>query len=281
MTPDRLHALLQRFSVRAGMFHSGPLCGIHDFDDPQGRGQLHLVRQGPVEVRHAGGAPQRIDRPSLIFYPRALPHRFVTDPERGADMACANIQFGAGAADPLARALPSVLVMPLDDVDGAESILELLFAEAFARRCGRQHVVDRLFEVVLILIMRTLMDRGHVDRGVFAGFGHPQLARALVAMHEAPADAWTLERMAARAGMSRSHFATTFAQVVGVPASEYLAGYRIALAQDMLRRGRPIKWVAVEVGYGSAAALSRAFSARCGCSPRAWKASQEAASAAG
>lgn len=53
---------------------------------------------------------------------------------------------------------------------------------------------------------------------------------------------------------------------------EYLARWRVGLAQDHLRRGRALKWIAGEVGYGSEAALSRAFKAQCGHSPRAWKA---------
>lgn len=280
MYVDRLQALLHRFSVRTRLFHSGPLCGIHDFDDALGRGQLHLVRRGPVEARHGSGAPLRIEQPSLIFYPRGLPHRFITDPERGADMACAHVDFGGGH-HPLAQALPPVLAMPLAEVAGAEAVLELLFDEAFAQRCGRQDLLDRLFEVALILILRSLMDQGRVGHGLLAGLAHPQLARALNAIHEAPAQAWTLERMAEHAGMSRSRFAAAFAQTLGLTAGDYLADYRIALAQDLLRRGRALKLIADEVGYGSTAALSRAFSARCGRSPREWKAAQRDAAAAG
>ena len=57
---------------------------------------------------------------------------------------------------------------------------------------------------------------------------------------------------------------------MGTPPSTYLAGYRITLAQDALRRGDKLDRVAQQVGYGSAAALSRAFSSVCGVSPRQW-----------
>lgn len=90
----------------------------------------------------------------------------------------------------------------------------------------------------------------------------------LVAMHDAPAEPWPLTRMAEAAHMSRSHFAAVFAQTVGQTPADYLTRYRIALAQDLIRRGRPLSVVAGEVGYGSAAAFSRAFSAVCGESPR-------------
>lgn len=271
---DRLQTLLQRFSVSAEMFHSGPLCGVNDFPAADGLGQLHLVRAGQLEARHGAGQSDLIHTPSLVLYPRPRAHRFITDPERGADMACANVRIGEHPDNPVARALPPVLVMPLSDLPAAAGLLDLLFEEAFAQRCGRQHVVDRLFEVVLVLILRRLLDRGRLDAGPLAGLADPRLAKALVAIHDAPQTPWTLPRLAERAGMSRSRFAEAFTDTVGQSPAAYLASYRIAVAQDLLRRDRPLARVAEDVGYGSPAALSRAFSAHCGVSPRAWRKQQ-------
>ncbi len=280
MAVDRLQGLLQRFSVSAQMFHSGPLCGINDIAE-NGQGQLHLVRRGPLEVRHAGES-HVITEPSLLFYPRPLAHRFFSDPVTGADMACANLAFGGvasarvGGGNPISRALPAFTCLPLKELRGAEAVLELLFDEAFAQRCGRLAVVDRLFDVVLVLLLRHLLDSGHIQDGPLAGLGHPQLAKALVAMHDHPAKPWTLESLASEAGMSRSRFAELFAQIVGQPPAAYLSGYRIQLARDALLRGDRLERIAQNVGYGSAAALSRAFSADTGLSPRAWLQQQPA-----
>lgn len=271
MPVDRLQSLLQPLSLRARLFHSGPLCGLNTFDGDGPTGQLHLVRRGPLEAWHGDASqPERIDVPSLLLYPRPLAHRFRTDDAVGADMACAHVEFTGNARATLARALPAVVVLPLEAVPQAHGVLDLLFEEAFAQRCGRQAVVDRLFEVVLVLVVRALLERGQAEQGVLAGLAHPRLRHALVGMHDAPADAWSLPRLCEAAGMSRSHFAATFARVVGMPASEYLARHRMGLAQQALLRGRPLNLVADDVGYGSPAALSRAFSAACGMSPRAW-----------
>ena len=218
---DRLQGLLQRFSVSARMFHSGPLCGINDFDD-NGLGQLHLVRRGPLTVRHAG-EEHAVHEPSLLFYPRPLAHRFIADAQHGADMACANLDFGGGAANPITRALPAFVQLPLSALPAALPVLDLLFDEAFAQRCGRQIVVDRLFDAVVVLLLRHLLDSGHITEGPLAGLGHPQLAKAIVAMHDEPATPWTLETLAARAGMSRSRFAEVFSQIVGETPAAYLA----------------------------------------------------------
>jgi AraC-like DNA-binding protein len=278
MVTDRLQGLLQRFSVSARMFHSGPLCGLHDFGSGDGSGHLHLIRRGPVRAQHAAGNVMRIEQPSLVLYPTGLAHRFMTDPDLGADLACANVSFGSGRS-PLAQALPAMVIVPLAQLSSATAVLDLLFGEAFAQRCGRQIIVDRLFEAVLVLVLRHLIDSGRLAVGPLAGLSHPRLVHAMTAMHDAPREPWTLASLAARAGMSRSRFAASFAQTVGLPAASYLASYRIGMAKDLLQQGRPLERIAEDVGYGSSAALSRAFSAQCGASPRTWKQAQQQAGA--
>ena len=275
---DRLAVLLERFSVHAQVFHTGALCGINVLDGKGGAGQLHLVRRGPIDVHHGdGGAPLRVEVPSLLLYPRPTARRFVTNPERGADMVCANLRFEGGAQNPIGAALPAFLCLPLDSLQGASEVLSLLFEEAFTQRCGRTALVNRLFEVVMIQVLRQLMESGDVKGGMLAGLGHPRLRNAIVAMHEAPAKDWSLEDLARVAGMSRTVFASTFRESLGITPGQYLQGWRVGLAQQALRHGRPLKVVASDVGYGSEAALSRAFKAHSGVSPREWKRQQVAA----
>jgi len=267
---DRLAALMAHFPVTAQVFNAGALCGINTLESDGVHGQLHLVRSGTVEVRY-GKASLHVDRPSLLLFPRPLTHRFVTDPGYGADMVCANLAFEGGTGNPIVSALPDVVCLPLDGVWGAEPVLTLLFEEAFEQRCGRVALVDRLFEVVMIQVLRQLMETGEIRGGMLSGLSHPRLRNALVAMHEAPASEWTLEQLASAAGMSRSVFATSFRETLGTTPGQYLQGWRIGLAQQALRRGRSLKVVASEVGYGSEAALSRAFKAQTGRSPREWR----------
>lgn len=257
--------------MSAEVFNAGALCGINTVASDGEHGVLHLVRGGAVDVEYASSS-LRIEQPSLLLFPRRLAHRFTTDAQRGADMVCARLSFEGGAANPIASALPSVICLPLEGIVGAEPVLKLLFEEAFEQRCGRIALVERLFEVVMIQILRQLMQSGDVGGGMLSGLSHPRLRHALVAMHEAPAKAWTLEELAGVAGMSRSAFALTFRETVGVTSGQYLQGWRVRLAQKALRRGRPLKMIAPEVGYGSEAALSRAFKAHSGQSPRQWKA---------
>lgn len=272
MAFDRLDTLLQRFSVNARMFNAGALCGITDFVPEPGQGQLHLVRRGRVDICHAGAQEGiAVNGPSLLFYPRPTAHRLVTNATTGADLVCAHVRFNDGAGNPLTDALPAFVAMPLAELEGTSAVLEVLFAEAFGQQCGRRSVVNRLFEVVLIQILRQLLRTGSADVGLLAGLGHPQLARSLVAIHGRPAQAWSLESLADEAGLSRSAFAHLFRKTLGLTPGEYLLQWRMGIAQDWLRKGRSLKWIVAEVGYGSEAALSRAFKACCGVSPREWK----------
>ncbi len=267
---DRLAALMTHFPMRAQVFNTGPLCGINTLQSDGVHGQLHLIRRGAVEVRY-GRETLHVTQPSLLLFPRPLTHRFITAPDCEVDMVCANLAFEGGRANPIASALADLVCLPLDGVWGAEPVLSLLFEEAFEQRCGRMALVERLVEVVMIQILRQLMESDEVRGGLLSGLAHPRLRNALVAMHEAPAQDWTLDNLAGVAGMSRSAFATSFRETLGQTPGQYLQGWRVRLAQKALQRGRPLKVIATEVGYGSEAALSRAFKAQAGQSPREWK----------
>ena len=85
--------------------------------------------------------------------------------------------------------------------------------------------------------------------------------------------------LAGCAGMSRTAFAVTFRDVVGQTPADYLSDWRVALAQTRLRAGQPVKAMAEELGYAHPSALSRAFGARVGMSPRQWLAQVSAGDA--
>lgn len=112
------------------------------------------------------------------------------------------------------------------------------------------------------------MASGTVETGVLAGLADPRLAKALTALHEAPRRAWSLEDLADAAGMSRTRFAAHFRAVVGKTPMDYLTGWRMTLARQLLAKGKPVKSVAAQVGYDSAAAFSRVFARVTGRPPR-------------
>lgn len=80
---DRLEALLKHFAMNA-------LCGVNELPAVADAGQLHLVQAGRIEVSNEGEPALLITDPSRLLYPRPMKRRFVTDAERGADLARAN-----------------------------------------------------------------------------------------------------------------------------------------------------------------------------------------------
>ena len=268
---DRLSALLQRFELRARVFHSGALCGVADFDGGAGVGHLHLVRRGPLGVTDPHGQHSRVTEPSVLFFPRAGAHRLDAGQPEGADLVCASIDFGVGDENPLLRGLPALLGVPLATLPGLDLAQQLLFSEATASRCGHSAVVDRLAEVLVIQLLRHAVAHQLVDSGVMAGLADPRLAKALSALHAEPARAWNLETLAALAGMSRARFAAHFTRTVGTSPGDYLTGWRLGLARTLLRKGMAIKQVAADVGYASPGAFGRVFQQRLGTTPTRWQ----------
>jgi AraC-like DNA-binding protein len=267
---DALSPFFAHFALSARVFYSGRLCGVSGDHATETAGHLHVLRRGILNVERPEGRAITVSEPSVLFYPRPCRHRFLTDEASGAEIVCASIEFGAGMLNPLVRALPDVLIVLLESVRELAPTVELLFTEAFGEHPGRQTAVDRLTEYFLVLLLRAAIKARLIEAGLLMGLADPRLANAIAAMHERPEHPWSLETLAERAGMSRARFAVHFRQVVGVTPFDYLADWRIGIAQTLLKRGRPLKIVAPSVGYASPAALTRAFRQRVGASPREW-----------
>lgn len=267
---DRLTTLLSHFSLHAGVFYTGNICGIHDFEQDSLRGHIHLIRRGPVQVIGVRQEIFDITEPTLLFLPRPDTHRLVADDRTGADVVCATVQFGGGGRNPITDSLPSVVMVELASLPGVEALLGLMFDEAFSEYNGRQAVLDRLCEVLIIRLLRHCIEQGLTQGGTLAGLADARLAKAITAIHDDPSKERDLSSMAALAGMSRARFAVRFRTVTGETPADYLASWRVMTAQGLLKKGRQLKHVADDVGYGSASALTRAFVRKLGCSPTEW-----------
>ncbi|WP_227815199.1 AraC family transcriptional regulator [Nitrogeniibacter aestuarii] len=265
---DRLAALLRHYPVEARLIHAGRFCREQAYTEATG--YLHVLRAGSIHVRSDVHESWTVSEPTLIFYPAQARHVFVSTDDCHTDLFCATVGLGQGELNPLVRALPRVITRPLLAVPSISATLDLLIDEATGAHCGWQAAADRLFEIVLIQLLRHLMDEGQMHTGLLAGLSDPRLAKAITAVHESPASPWGLETMASAAGMSRARFAAHFHAVVGEPPGQFLSRWRTGVACTLLRRGKPVSVVANEVGYGSATALGRAFRAHLACTPREW-----------
>lgn len=267
---DRLSPLFARSMPSTRVFYSGNLCQISTFEPKAHVGHVHLMRSGTMSVINQHGLTNRVEEPSLLFFPQSSTHQLVPDGTEGVDLVCASVDLGDEVRGSLISAMPEVLVIPLNHSSSLSPALNLLFQEAFDEKCGRQAALDLLMGYLLILLLRRLLDSSSVTTGILAALGDPRLSKAVTSMHNRPDHAWTLESLAETAGMSRARFANHFRKVSGLTALDYLTAWRITVAKGLLKRGKPLKSIAPMVGYASAVALTRAFTHRVGTPPLAW-----------
>ncbi|MBK6916553.1 MAG: AraC family transcriptional regulator [Deltaproteobacteria bacterium] len=184
--------------------------------------------------------------------------------------ADARIQGGYFEFDSPDAALLVSLMPALVHVRGVErlaTLVRLVGDESQARRSGRELVLRRLVEVLLIETLRASADDDS-HPGLLRGLGDPRLAPAIRQMHAQLAKPWTVAQLAKLAALSRSTFFDRFTRAVGVPPMEYLLAWRMAVARDLLRRQDVrIAEVAERVGYGSASTFSTAFTRHVGQPP--------------
>jgi AraC-like DNA-binding protein len=268
---DRLSLILERLSITAGVFFTGEMCGISTFSgDGEREGHIHLLKAGRVDLITDAHDVVSIDQPALIFYPRPKVHKLRAVESDNAELVCASIQYGADTSNPLTNALPEMVVLNFEDDDYVASAAQGLFQEAFLEREGKQLLVDKLAEIILIHLLRNQLESDVNKTGMLAGMAHKQLSQVLLRIHQAPYEHWTLESMSELAFMSRSKFAEEFKRVIGQSPGEYLIDWRISIAQSEMKKGKPIAVVANEVGYENTSGLSKAFKKKVGMSPTEW-----------
>jgi AraC-like DNA-binding protein len=267
---DTLSPVIEQLALTANTFFSGTLCADTTFNDESGPGHLHLLRHGHLTL-HVDGLPSvSIKQPSVILFAPPVCHRLEPAEPPDAELVCAEVTLESGNSRLLPFGIPNPLIVPLADARGLKATLDLLFDEALENRPGARAAINRLMELLFVLLLRHCCNTGDLQHGLLAGLAHPQLAKVLLAMHDTPGQPWNLENLAATAGMSRARFASQFKQHIGVPPGEYLTTLRIVAAQTELKLGRPLKVIADNVGYADATALARAFKQHTGKSPRAW-----------
>ena len=158
--------------------------------------------------------------------------------------------------------------------------LERMRQEVREQRPGGFLVTQHLAYMMLVQALRLHLEEGLIGCvGWLSALRDKQMSAAIQSMHDDPAHRWTLQKLAERAGMSRSIFVLKFKQTVGSSPMEYLTRWRMLLAGDRLTNsGDPISIIAPSLGYESESAFSKAFKRVMGCSPRQYSRGRNPAS---
>ncbi len=196
--------------------------------------------------------------------------------ENQVRILCGYIQCEAMRFGPFRNLLPKFIHLRTLEGDGADwlaAMIEQIVAEVDVPKRGGTSVLERLTEVTFIEILRRAFLRDETAAtGWLAAIREPALARCLALLHDDPKRDWTIEILAKAAGLSRSALAKHFATVLDVSPMRYLRDWRLYLASVELKLvHKPLIDVALEAGYASEAAFSRAFARHFGTPPAEWR----------
>jgi AraC-like DNA-binding protein len=265
---------------------------------------FHALTEGRCRVRlRSGGETLQVQAGDLLLLPHDDAHYLGSDLQLasvtsdtlvrpGPPGGLMSIDHGGGGEEtrficgflacdpqlcrPLLDALPRMLRVPLGDGAGAQWLLDLLRHGAqsnAAPKPGARSVMAKLAELLFVEAMRRyIADLPEGETGWLAGLRDRHVSRALALLHERPLHDWTVDELAAQAGLSRSALAQRFSELIGAPPMQYLKRWRLRRAAAALKSSRrPLAALADEYGYESEAAFNRAFKREFGMPPAAWR----------
>ena len=183
---------------------------------------------------------------------------------RETDIMYGIVRIDHAASGLLLSLLPDVLKIDTwsqDTSDWLHGTLQFISREARQLRPGGETVITRLADVVVIEAIRNWINTApDADKGWLRAARDKQIGRAILAIHRAPAEDWTVEKLAEVAGMSRSAFSARFTEQIGLSAMRYLTVWRMQLARTRLKETtHPLAVIAAGLGYHSEPAFCRAF----------------------
>ena len=295
---DVLSHLLTLVRLRGELVYSAELTGGWNGAFPAGASHLLFVEAGTVWLTPAGDRPVRLDTGDLVLLPHGRGHRISDRPDSDTSAIdlLADAHFnrqtlsvrhgGAGAAvtligglfrfeglplPPVIQALPTVIHIPGDGgqiPEWLQLMARFLMIEAREPRPGSALMISRTIDLLVIRALRSWADLRPSEAGWLAGLADARIGRALNAIHSDPGRDWSLGSLSDLAGMSRTTFADRFSAALGDAPMRYLARWRMAIAEQLLRAGGVgVGEAGRRVGYASEAGFSRAFKAHFGRAP--------------
>lgn len=281
-TADRLASLLGvDTGTRVVAFHLVELghCEV----EPKGEGRVHL-KAGEMVICF-GGTAHRIFQgkarqtqaiESLLAGDKNTQRPITASHGSATSLLCGVFLLHDIALNPLFNALPRVMRVALSrsgTLHNLSGVARLMAEEIDRKSLGGGYIVERLLEVLCAEAVRAHLESvPNHEANWFRGIKDPVIGRAIIAIHARPGEDWSVQRLARHVAMSPSRFAARFSEALGVSTMAYVAKWRMNVACRKLALARKgIDQIAVEVGYESLAAFSRAFKKHVGLPPAVWR----------
>ncbi|MHB2211588.1 AraC family transcriptional regulator [Methylobacterium sp. CM6257] len=234
-------------------------------------GDILLLPRGDAHTIHSVGPHPQTRQPIAVRHEHALRFKTTVGAEPDVELICGRLHFEAAPQNLIVTALPDLLVLSVGAQPLATRFQPLLVGireELNDIRAGAVAVAENLASALFMMMLRAHLEASAPAEGLLRLLGQPVTARAVLAMVRDPVHAWTLDELAAVSAASRASLVRAFRKAAGVAPLEFLTDLRLGLAHHRLRAGTvSLDNLAVEVGYQSAAALSRAFLRKYGIRP--------------
>jgi len=246
-------------------------------------GNFYILLNGEACLEVGSGCqPIWLSAGDLVVLPRGNQHAMRDSPRsKGGNgektlLLFGGFQFEDRSANPLLSILPDVIHLQ-GRRRGVDAwvlwVLDFLKRESAAGLPGAEVVITRLADFLFIEALRAYFELPNSDKsGLSVALRDPRIGSALAFLNRHPESDWSLATLSRQAGMSRTSFATRFAELVGEPPMRYLMRCRVNKAAKLLRDGRAsVQQVAERVGYDSELGFSRAFKRLVGSSPAEYR----------
>ncbi|GAA4926466.1 AraC family transcriptional regulator [Nesterenkonia rhizosphaerae] len=299
---DRLARVLHTLRMRSTFYCHAELTSPWALEMPAIADSVsfHVVTAGTCWLQLPDEKPLELRAGDLVLVPHGLGHLLLSEPDATpsqrvdllpqqylsehysllrhggggstAQLICGIVSFDEPAARLLMRSLPSLLFVNGSSVSAAASIhdtLRLMASELGHPQPGGEAVATRLADILVVQAIRGWLGTAEdATRGWLGALQDDRIGRAIEAIHDDPGHAWTLERLARVAAMSRSSFSAQFTRLVGESPIAYLTRWRMHVAHSRLRNeDTTAARLAAELGYQSEAAFNRAFTRIIGHTP--------------
>ncbi|MEA5360543.1 AraC family transcriptional regulator [Amycolatopsis sp., V23-08] len=228
-----------------------------------GPGDMVLLPHGGAHtVSAASGRRRRFEEePGAVF-----PTRRTVGAEPELDLFCGHYRFEPGAGALLFRLLPPLVHVSLDAP--ACTLAGVLRGEAGVDGPGTGAIVAALCDALLAMALRSRPEQRLGEPALWTAMGDDVLGRVIAGIVDDPGEAWTIDRLAAAASMSRATFVRRFTARTGTTVATLVTAIRMMVAADLLTRSdHSVSRVASDVGYRSESAFGQAFHAALGTSP--------------
>jgi AraC-like DNA-binding protein len=231
------------------------------------------------EHRMGGSADARcVSVAELIAPPPWDAMPFIRYGEGGAptSIVCGYLACEDALFDPRLRVFPPAFVVSPPEGparDWVRASIEYAAQQTTQVSASRFESPTRVPELLLIEVLKLhLASAPAAEDGWLAAINDPVTAPALAAIHGSPGDKWTVEGLARLSGVSVSLLDERFRRVLGLAPIRYLTGWRMHVAEDLLRStDLGVASIAKRVGYDSEEAFSRAFKREHGEAPSVWR----------